>query len=132
MGYWLQRTFGAPSTTGEDPDYVHVFSSGSETIPTFGMQIKKGPGLYYATLGCAINSVQPAGRSFATLELKVNLIRPLRHEVGEVRCEATVIYAGNRTATSEGKVVDANGRIYAHGTTTCILVERDRPRAETL
>ena len=85
-----------------------------------------------SALGCAINSVQPAGRSFATLELKVNLIRPLREDVGEVRCEAVVIYAGNRTATSEGKVVDANGRIYAHGTTTCILVERDRPRPETL
>jgi uncharacterized protein (TIGR00369 family) len=75
-------------------------------------------------LGCAVNSMQPAGRSFTTLELKINYTRPLRREVGEVRCEAMVIHAGNRTAIAEARVVDAAGKIYAHGTTTCILVER--------
>jgi uncharacterized protein (TIGR00369 family) len=75
-------------------------------------------------LGCAVNSMQPAGRSFTTLELKINYTRPLRREVGEVRCEAVVIHAGNRTATAEARVVDAAGKLYAHGTTTCILVER--------
>lgn len=75
-------------------------------------------------LGCAINTCMPAGRSFATLELKINYTRPLRREVGELRCEATVIHAGNRTATSEGRLVSADGKIYAHGTATCILVER--------
>ena len=59
-----------------------------------------------------------------TLELKVNFTRPLRREVGEVRCEAMVIHVGSRTGTSEGRIVDADGRIYAHGTTTCIVVER--------
>jgi uncharacterized protein (TIGR00369 family) len=76
-----------------------------------------------SALGCAINSAMPAGRIFTTLELKVNLTRPLRREAGPVRCEAHVVYAGNRIATSEGRVVDAAGKIYAHGTTTCILVE---------
>lgn len=77
-----------------------------------------------SALGCAINSMQPAGRSFTTLELKINYTRPLRREVGEVRCEAVVIHAGSRTAIAEARVVDAAGKIYAHGTTTCILVER--------
>ena len=76
-----------------------------------------------SALGCAINTVMPAGRYFTTLELKVNYTRPLRREIGEVRCEARVIHAGNRVATSEARVVDASGRIYAHGTTTCIVVE---------
>jgi uncharacterized protein (TIGR00369 family) len=84
-----------------------------------------------SALGCAINTMQPAGRSFTTLELKINYTRPLRHEVGEVRCEATVIHAGNRTATAAARVIDANGKLYAHGTTTCILVERDRRSTET-
>lgn len=75
-------------------------------------------------LGCAVNSAQPAGRSFTTLQLTINYTRPLGREVGEVRCEAVVIHAGNRTATAEARVVDAAGKIYAHGTTTCILVER--------
>jgi uncharacterized protein (TIGR00369 family) len=80
-----------------------------------------------SSLGCAVNTLQPAGRSFTTLELKINYIRPLSREVGEVRCEASVIYAGNRTATAEARVVDAAGKVYAHGTTTCILVERKPP-----
>jgi uncharacterized protein (TIGR00369 family) len=76
------------------------------------------------SLGCAINTLQPAGRSFTTLELKINYTRPLRREVGEVRCEAIVIHAGNRTAIAGARVVDAAGKIYAHGTTTRILVEK--------
>ena len=41
-----------------------------------------------------------------------------------MRCEATVVHVGSRTATSEGRIVDANGKVYAHGTTTCIVVSR--------
>jgi uncharacterized protein (TIGR00369 family) len=77
-----------------------------------------------SALGCAINTLMPAGRVFTTLELKVNYTRPLRRETGEVRCEATVVYAGSRTATSEGRIVDAAGKVYAHGTTTCMVVEK--------
>jgi uncharacterized protein (TIGR00369 family) len=80
-----------------------------------------------SALGCAINTLMPAGCAFTTLELKINYTRPLRREAGEVRCDARVIHAGNRVATSEGRVFDANGKIYAHGTTTCIVVESDRP-----
>jgi uncharacterized protein (TIGR00369 family) len=71
--------------------------------------------------------MMPAGRSFTTLELKINYTRPLTKDVGEVRCEARVIHVGNRTATSEARIVAANGKLYAHGTTTCIVVERNQP-----
>ena len=77
-------------------------------------------------LGCAINSAMPAGRRFTTLELKVNLTRPLTKEAGLLRCEAKVIHVGGRTATSEGRIVDRNGKLYAHGTTTCIVVDTPR------
>ena len=81
-------------------------------------------------LGCAINSLMPAGRRFTTLELKVNLTRPLTKEVGPLRCEAKVVHVGGRTATSEGRIVDAKGKLYAHGTTTCIVVEPPRGTLE--
>ncbi|HEV8345872.1 MAG TPA: PaaI family thioesterase [Vicinamibacterales bacterium] len=81
-------------------------------------------------LGCAINSMMPAGRRFTTLELKVNLTRPLTKEVGPLRCEAKVVHVGGRTATSEGRIVDATGKLYAHGTTTCIVVEPPRGTLE--
>src|SRR5213593_966453 len=77
-------------------------------------------------LGCAINSTMPPGRRFTTLELKINLTRPLTKETGLLRCEANVVHVGGRTATSEGRIVDAKGKLYAHGTTTCIVVDTPR------
>ena len=81
-------------------------------------------------LGCAINSVMPPLRRFTTLELKINYTRPLTREAGLLRCEAKVIHIGGRTATSEGRIVDASGKLYAHGTTTCIVVEPPRGTLE--
>ena len=74
-------------------------------------------------LGCAINSSMPAGRRFTTLELKVNLTRPITKAAGPLRCEAKVVHVGGRTATSEGRILDSRGKLYAHGTTTCIVVD---------
>lgn len=71
--------------------------------------------------GCAINTMMPAGRIFTTLEMKINFVRPIKRENGEVRCEANVIHAGGRTATAEGRIVDLEGKLYAHGTATCML-----------
>jgi uncharacterized protein (TIGR00369 family) len=76
-----------------------------------------------SALGCAINSLMPAGKRFTTLELKINYTRPMTSAVGTIRCEAKVIHAGNRVATAEARVVDRQGKLYAHGTTTCIAVE---------
>ena len=75
-----------------------------------------------SALGCAINSTQPPGRVFTTVELKINYTRPLTREAGEVRCTGTVIHIGTRTATAEARVVDNDGLLYAHGTTTCLVI----------
>src|SRR5262249_35557712 len=76
-----------------------------------------------SALGCAVNTMAPPGKIFTTLELKINFTRPLTLEVGPIRCEASVIHVGSRVATAEGRVVDARGKLYAHGTTTCILLQ---------
>jgi uncharacterized protein (TIGR00369 family) len=79
-----------------------------------------------SALGCCINTMMPPGKRFTTLELKINLTRPLTRDVGPVFCEAKVVHLGSRTATSEGRIVDGNGKLYAHGTTTCIVVDAPR------
>lgn len=76
-----------------------------------------------SALGCAINTRASAGKYFTTLELKINYTRPVSAAVGPLRCEATVIHVGNRVGTSEGRVTGADGKLYAHGTTTCIAAE---------
>ena len=79
-----------------------------------------------SALGCAINTMMPAGRVFTTIDLQIHYTRALRKEAGELRCTATVVHVGGRTATSEGRIVDGAGKVYAHGTTTCMLVEPPR------
>jgi len=74
-----------------------------------------------SAMGCAVHSVLPAGAGYTTLEIKVNYVRALTAETGAVRAEARVIHVGGRTATAEGKLLDAAGKLYAHGTTTCII-----------
>ena len=79
-----------------------------------------------SAMGCAVHSTLPAGAGYTTLEVKVNFVRPLTAETGEVRCEAEVIHVGGRTATAEGKVFDGAGKLYAHATTTCIIFRNER------
>ena len=74
-----------------------------------------------SALGCAVNTVMPAGKIFTTLEMKINYVRPVVRDAGPLSCIANVIHAGRTTATAEGRIVDASGKLYAHGTATCIL-----------
>jgi len=74
-----------------------------------------------SAMGCAVHSTLPAGAAYTTLEIKVNYIKAISVATGEVRCEANTIYVGGRTATAQGKIVDAGGKLYAHGTTTCMI-----------
>jgi uncharacterized protein (TIGR00369 family) len=83
-------------------------------------------GGYAATLldscmGCAVHSTLPVGQGYATLEIKVNLVRAMTETTGRVRAEGRIIHAGRTTATAEGKLTDAAGKLYGHGTTTCAI-----------
>lgn len=83
-------------------------------------------GGYFCTLldsavGCAIQSVLPKGVGYTTLEIKVNLIRAMTDKTGPVRAEGKVIHVGKQVGTAEGRIVDANGKVYAHATTTCLV-----------
>ncbi len=69
----------------------------------------------------AILTTLAVGLSCTTLEMKVNFIRPLTDRMGPVRSEGRVIHVGKRIATAEGKLVDRDNKLYAHGVTTCIV-----------
>jgi uncharacterized protein (TIGR00369 family) len=75
-----------------------------------------------SAMGCAIHSTLPAGAAYTTLEIKVNFVRAITMKTGLVRCEAKVIHVGARTATAEARLVDEAGKLYAHGTTTCLVL----------
>ncbi|HEY7123919.1 MAG TPA: PaaI family thioesterase [Ktedonobacterales bacterium] len=75
-----------------------------------------------SAMACAVHSTLPAGEGYTTLEIKVNYVRALTSKTGEVRAEASVIHRGGRVATAEGRLIGPDGTLYAHGTTTCIII----------
>ncbi len=72
---------------------------------------------------CAVHSTLPAGTGFTTLEIKVNFVRPITIESGRMRCEGRVVHEGARTATAGATVMDREGKLYAHGTSTCFIYQ---------
>jgi len=72
-------------------------------------------------MACAVHSTLEAGYGYTTLEIKINYVRPMTSEMGEVRAEGKVVHLGKRIATSEGRLSDSAGKLYAHGTTTCLI-----------
>jgi uncharacterized protein (TIGR00369 family) len=85
-------------------------------------------GGWYATLldsalGCAVHTTLPVGRGYTTAELGVNIVRAASHKSGPLRAIGTVLHAGRQLATAEARIVGADGKLYAHATTTCLVFE---------
>ena len=72
-------------------------------------------------MACAIQTTIVRGHSFTTMELKVNFVRPIFESTGPVMAEGRVVHGGRQVATAEGRLVDSTGKLYAHGTTTCLI-----------
>jgi uncharacterized protein (TIGR00369 family) len=79
-----------------------------------------------SAMGCAVHSMLPVGVGYTTLEIKVNYLRALTSETGTVRAEGRVIKVGGRVAVAEGRITDAAGNLYAHSTTTCLILRPEQ------
>ena len=74
-------------------------------------------------MSCAVQTTLKKGFAYTTGELKVNMVRPLTENTGPVRAEGRVIHPGRQLATAEGRIVGPDGKLYAHGTTTCLIFQ---------
>ena len=74
-------------------------------------------------MGLAIQSTLEKGAGQTTLEFKISLVRPITPETGPIRAEGVVLHRGRRIGTAEGRITDHQGRLLAHGTTTCLIFE---------
>jgi len=74
-------------------------------------------------MGLAVLSMPEKGLAQTTLEFKISLVRPITPQTGLVKAEGRVINCGHRVGTAEGKLTDKDGRVLAHGTTTCLIFE---------
>jgi uncharacterized protein (TIGR00369 family) len=72
-------------------------------------------------MGLAVQSTLEKGIASTTLEFKISLLRPITPETGPIRAEGIVMTRGRRVGTAEGRITDGDGRLLAHGTTTCLI-----------
>lgn len=73
-------------------------------------------------MGCSFHTTLPAGTGYTTLELKVNFLKSVTSNAGTLRAEGHVIHSGSRVATSDARLVDLKGRLYAHATSTLMIL----------
>ena len=51
----------------------------------------------------------------------MNVVRAIMPGVGLVRAEGTVVSRGKRIGLAEGRITGPDGRLYAHGTSSCLI-----------
>ena len=76
-----------------------------------------------SAMACAIHSTLEAGRGSTSVEIKVNFVRPIFEKTGALRAVGEIVNVGRQIASAEGRLIDENGKLYAHGTTTCFIFD---------
>jgi len=76
-----------------------------------------------SAMGCSLHSLLPAGVGYTTLELKVNFLKAVNIQSGILKATGKVIYSGSRTALTEARLTDDKGVVYAHATSTCMILK---------
>ena len=74
--------------------------------------------------GAAVHTMLAPGESYATVDLNVKMLRPISREK-ELRAIGRVIHMSKRLGISEATLVDNEGNIYAHATSTCMILRKD-------
>ncbi|MBC2904295.1 PaaI family thioesterase [Streptomyces cupreus] len=80
----------------------------------------------YATLldsaaGCAVQSTLPPGMGYTSLDLNVKFLKRITADTGRVWAIGTIVSRGRQTALAEAQLVDADDRLLAHATSSCML-----------
>lgn len=75
-----------------------------------------------SALGCAIHSTLAPGMAYSTAQLNIHYTRPILPETGPLTCVGRVVHPGRTLVTAAAELTDASGRLYAHGTTTCMVM----------
>ena len=78
-----------------------------------------------SALGCATHISLAAGEKFTTLELKVNLTRAIHADGPPLSATGRLVTRGRRIAVTEATLTDDAGKIYAHATSTCMIMPAD-------
>jgi uncharacterized protein (TIGR00369 family) len=73
-------------------------------------------------MGCANLSQLAEGESFATVELKINFLKPVW--TGRLTAVGEVIKAGRTLTLLDCRITDASGSLVAYATSTCMTLRQ--------
>ncbi|MGH3725582.1 MAG: PaaI family thioesterase [Mycobacterium sp.] len=128
MGAWPESAPNIGRLLGMQPEEIEFgsVSFSLRTRPEFANPLGTLHGGICATLldsvmGCAVHSTLEPGIGYGTLELKVNYVRTVPCDGERLIATGQVLHPGRRVSTAEGKVVDSQGKLVAHGTTTVMI-----------
>ena len=114
LGFWLHEAEPGRVVFAGNPERRHYNPIGS-------VHGGFAATLLDSAMSCAVHSHLKKGVGYTTVEFKVNFVRPITDGTGTVYCEGRSINVGGRIGTAEGRIIDAAGKLYAHGTTTCLI-----------
>lgn len=115
MNFWMHAVAKGDVTFRGAPAFEHLNPMGGVHGGWYGTVLD-------SALGCAVATVLDAGAGYTTLEYKVNLTRGLTPGT-LIDCRARVQHSGRSTAVAEATIVGVeDGKLYATGSTTCIIL----------
>lgn len=113
LDYWMESAEEGEVIFRGRPNFASMNPLGTIHGGWFGT-------LLDSCMACAVQTTLPKGTGYTTLEYKINIIRPLFAESGEVRAIGTASHSGRRTGVAEGRIIGVeDGKLYATGSTTC-------------
>lgn len=71
-----------------------------------------------SAMGVAVQTTQPAGVGFASIELKVSFLKPLPYDGSELEVRGHVLRVGRRIAFAEGHAYNGEGMLVGHATSS--------------
>ncbi|RFB76685.1 PaaI family thioesterase [Methylovirgula sp. 4M-Z18] len=75
-------------------------------------------------MSLAAQTTLSAGETCPSHETTAKFVRPIFADSGELRATGHVISRGKTVITLESRIEDAQGKLYAHGASTCLIVSR--------
>lgn len=74
-----------------------------------------------SAIGCSLLSTLEVGESFTSLDLKVNFLRRITADTPPLTTKTKIIHKGRTTAYLECELLDAEGKLYAHAVSNCMI-----------
>jgi uncharacterized protein (TIGR00369 family) len=69
----------------------------------------------------AVMTTLEKGQGCTTIQLNISPVRGIRADAPRLRIEGRVVHGGRQTGVATGTIKDEEGRLYAHGSASCLI-----------